>query len=93
MTWQVPQDPNGIIQGYIVTWKKVINDRDENDESALERRTTEGNVTSFTIRGLGELAYVLICCCLCQFNGYNKLSWSSVTTKPAKTSNKFYASK
>ena len=58
--WQVPQDPNGIIQGYVVTWKKVKNDKGENDERALERWTTKGYASSFTIRGLGKCAYLLL---------------------------------
>ena len=58
LTWQKPQNPNGIIRGYVVTWKKVLNDWNETVNGALEHRTTEGNVNSFTIRELGESSFL-----------------------------------
>jgi flagellar basal body rod protein FlgC len=58
LTWQKPQNPNGIIRGYVVTWEKVVNDWNETVNGTLEHRTTEGNVNSFTIRELGESSFL-----------------------------------
>ncbi len=54
MSWQKPTDPNGIILGYVVTWKMVSNDRGEKVEGNLKQLTTEANVTWSVIEDLGE---------------------------------------
>ncbi len=54
LTWEKPKDPNGIILGYVVTWKKVSDDRAETFLGNLTKQTTESNVTSFVIKRLGE---------------------------------------
>ena len=47
-------DPNGIILGYVVTWKMVLNDRGEKVDGNLKRKTLEANVTRFVLQDLGE---------------------------------------
>ncbi len=47
-------DPNGIILGYVVTWKMVLNDREEKVEGNLKQKTAEANVNWFVLQDLGE---------------------------------------
>ncbi len=54
LTWQKPMDPNGIILGYVVKWKMVLNDRGEKVEGNLKQKTSEANVTRFVLQDLGE---------------------------------------
>ncbi|CAB4020177.1 phosphatidylinositol phosphatase PTPRQ isoform X1, partial [Paramuricea clavata] len=52
LTWQKPGDPSGIIRGYVVTWIKVSNDRNEKFNGTLKRRISGGKDTWFVIDNL-----------------------------------------
>ena len=54
LTFEPPSDPNGVITGYLVTWKKVKNDTNDSDIGALNQTRLSNISRSFVIKNLGE---------------------------------------
>ena len=53
LTWARPLDPNGVISGYFVTWKKIKDDKNKTVDPASNQTTLGAETRSFLVENLG----------------------------------------
>lgn len=60
LSWREPDPPNGIITNYFVCYVQVTNDGESTTNPNENCANVDGNTTSFTLTGLGNVLIILL---------------------------------